>query len=69
MPQPADISPGTGMSLPGMPFSMQYLSNPMASVVVWKVIILFSDLSFIISSALQRSLSRLSQPDPLHQKY
>ncbi len=45
MPQPAEISPGTGISLPGTLFSRQYFSNAMASVVVRKVMILLKIFS------------------------
>ncbi len=48
MPQPAEISPGTGISLPGMLFSRQYLSKAMASVVVRKVMILLKVFSLAI---------------------
>src|SRR5699024_8134253 len=47
-PQPAEISLGTGMILPGVPRSLQTFSIAIASAVVWKVTTSFSSFFLML---------------------
>ena len=61
-PHPAEIVPGTGISLPGSFLFLQYRSIAIASVVVWKVITIFSSRFSFFSPVSYDSITPCPAP-------